>query len=219
LKRASGDGCADNLAMALQANTNAAILIPPPGAAEAAGTNDIRDIKPPVPVPNPWFWVWLAVTVTLLALAAHIAWRQWRKRQLLRPAVPPIPAHIRAKQKLQGALGLLHDPRLFCTLVADTIRVYLEERFRFHAPDRTTEEFMIELQASTHMTPDQKESLAAFLQSCDMVKFARYEPAEVELRALLESALRLIDETEFEPLQSTAVAGPPPVPQTATTTS
>jgi hypothetical protein len=197
--------------MAAHANTNAAILVPPPGAETAAGTNDIRDIKPPVPVPNPWFWIWLAVTLAILGAAALVAWRQWRRRQLLKPAAPPIPAHVRAKQKLQGALSLLHDPRLFCTLVADTIRIYLEERFRFHAPDRTTEEFMIELQASHHMTSDQKESLAAFLQSCDLVKFARYEPAETELRALLDSAVRLIDETQFEPLQALASESPQPV--------
>ena len=196
--------------MALQANTNAAILIPPPGSQAGTGTNDIRDIKPPVPVPDPWFWIWLAVAFAIAAAAAFFGWRYWRKQQSLKPAIPPVPAHVRAKQKLQGALALLHDPRLFCTLVADTIRIYLEERFRYHAPDRTTEEFMTELQASHHMTPDQKESLAGFLQSCDLVKFARYEPAETELRALLESALRLIDETQFEPLQVT----PPPVPRT-----
>jgi hypothetical protein len=198
--------------MAAQANTNAAILVPPPGSASATGTNDIRDIKPPVPVPNPWFWIWMAIVLVVLGVAAFIAWRQWRKRRSLVPAAPVVPAHIRAKQCLQGALALLHDPRLFCTLVADTIRVYLEERFRYHAPDRTTEEFMLELQASHYMTPDQKESLGAFLQSCDLVKFARYEPTEAELRELLEAALRLIDETQFEPLQS-STARPPSVPQ------
>ena len=198
--------------MALQPNTNAAILVPPPGSQAATGTNDIRGIKPPVPVPNPWFWVWLAIVLAAVAAGAFFAWRYWRKRQSLVPAAPPVPAHVRAKQKLQGALALLHDPRLFCTLVADTIRVYLEERFRFHAPDRTTEEFMVELQASHHMSPDQKESLAAFLQSCDLVKFARYEPVETELRALLESALRLIDETQYEPLHAGAGAPGPREP-------
>ena len=204
--------------MATLANTNAAILVPPPGAASTAITNDIHDIKPPVAIPNPWFWAWLGLTVVVLALAAFIAWREWRRRRLMIPAVPPIPAHVRAKQKLQGALALLHDPRLFCTLVSDTIRVYLEERFRFHAPDRTTEEFMIELHASHHLTPDQKESLSAFLESCDLVKFARYEPHESELRALLDSALRLIDETQFEPLDTTATASLK-TPETAVTSS
>jgi hypothetical protein len=42
----------------------------------------------------------------------------------------------------------------------------------------------------------QKESLGDFLQRCDLVKFARYEPGEPELRDLHASALRLVEETE-----------------------
>ena len=192
--------------------TNSAIIVRPPGdPAHAAGTNDIRDIKAPVPIPDPWFWVWMAAAICVLAASALVAWFWWQKKRRLVPPVPVIPAHVRAKQKLQGALSLLHDPRLFCILVSDTLRVYLEERFSFHAPDRTTEEFMNELQATRLLTPDQKQTLGEFLQRCDLVKFARYEPTEMELRELLECALRLIDETQFEALQTTP-AGPPPVP-------
>src|SRR5262249_14616385 len=91
------------------------------------------------------------------------------------------------------------QPRPFCIMVSDTIRLYLEQRFSFHAPDRTTEEFLHELQATELLLPDQKQSLGEFLAICDMVKFARYEPGPPELRALHESAVRLIDETEPQP--------------------
>jgi hypothetical protein len=83
--------------------------------------------------------------------------------------------------------------------VSDTIRTYLEERFNFRAPDRTTEEFLHELKSTNLLLPDQKESLGEFLNVCDMVKFARYEPGQKELQALHESASRLIDETEPQP--------------------
>ena len=42
-----------------------------------------------------------------------------------------------------------------------------------------------------------------------MVKFARAEPAEPELRSLLEAALRLIDETQAVERQP---GQPPPLP-------
>ncbi len=61
---------------------------------------------------------------------------------------------------------------------------YLEERFDFHAPERTTEEFLYELQGTNLLTAAQKQSLADFLASCDLIKFAKYEPTETELRAL-----------------------------------
>jgi hypothetical protein len=34
------------------------------------------------------------------------------------------------------------------------------------------------------------------LESCDLVKFAKYEPGENELRELHSSAVRLVEETE-----------------------
>src|SRR6266446_3671657 len=149
-------------------SSTAALVIPPP--APVAMTNDIRAIRPPVEIPNNWAWVWWLVGALVLAglLAAALIW--YRKKRLQPPLVPVIPPHIRAKQKLHAALGLIHDPRLFCIEVSRIARIYLEERFNFHAPERTTEEFLLELQSTNRLTPDQKESLAAFLQSCDLVK-------------------------------------------------
>ena len=168
--------------------------------------NDIRDIKPPVEVPNPWALLWWVLGVLVLAALAFAAWRHWRKRQAEIPLVPPVPAHIRARQKLQVALALISQPKPFCTLVSDTIRHYLEERFNFRAPERTTEEFLYELQGTDLLTRDQKESLGEFLQRCDLVKFARYEPREPELRDLHDAALRLVEETEPVEVQSPQAA-------------
>lgn len=166
------------------------------GALQVASTNDIRDIRPPVEIADPWVWLWWTLGALLLATAALAAWRYWRKRQEQMPSAPPLPAHVRAKQKLQEALELIAQPKPFCIAVSDTARYYLEERFDFRAPERTTEEFLHELQRTDLLTRDQKESLGYFLQSCDLVKFAKYEPGEPELRELHGSALRLVEETE-----------------------
>lgn len=168
----------------------------------ATNANDIRDIKPPVEIPNPWAWVWWTLGVLLLAIIAYLIWRSWRNKRAQVPLVPPIPAHVRAKQKLQEALALITQPKPFVIIVSDTARHYLEERFEFHAPERTTEEFLHELQRTDRLTRDQKDSLGDFLQSCDLVKFAKYEPGETELRGLHGSALRLVEETEPAEVQS-----------------
>jgi hypothetical protein len=161
-----------------------------------AVTNVLRDIKPPVEIPNHWIWLWWGLAALALAIAFLVAWRYWIRKRNAPIVVPVIPPHVRAKQKLQEALAIIAQPREFCILVSDTIRLYLEERFDFHAPDRTTEEFLYELQATELLTRDQKESLAEFLKDCDLVKFAKYEPRESELRDLHASALRLVEETE-----------------------
>jgi hypothetical protein len=169
----------------------------------AVSTNALRDIKPPVEIPTGWLWAFWVAGALLLAALGYFAWRYWQKRQVQMAIVPIIPPHVRAKQKLQEALGLLGKPREFCIMVSDTIRYYLEERFTFRAPERTTEEFLYELRQTELLTPDQKESLGEFLKRCDLVKFARYEPGEPELRDLHDSALRLVEETEPMPEPTT----------------
>jgi hypothetical protein len=160
------------------------------------GTNDLRDIKPPVEIPSGWAWAaWLLGSLVLLALL-YFAWRYWQKNRGKVAAPPPVPAHVRARQKLADALALIAQPKAFCIAVSDTLRWYLEERFDFRAPERTTEEFLHELKATTLLTPDQKDSLVEFLNQCDLVKFAKYEPGESELRGLHASAVRLVEETE-----------------------
>jgi hypothetical protein len=148
-----------------------------------------------VDIPNPWLWVWWTLGI-LLVCAALFFWRRWLKKKIEATPARVVPPHERARQKLQQALGMIYEPLPFTILVSDTIRVYLEERFNFRAPERTTEEFLYELQNTELLTPDQKQSLGEFLSRCDLVKFARYEPTETELRDLYDSAVRLVDETE-----------------------
>jgi len=169
------------------------------------GTNDLRDIKPPVDIPSGWTWLWWTLGLLAVAALLFVAWRYWRK-QLLAPAKtePAIPPHERARRTLQAALELLDQPKPFCILVSDTLRLYLEERFGLKAPERTTEEFLMELPSSSQLTAAQQQSLADFLSRCDLVKFARAEPPASALQDLYHSALRLISETEPPPLPAEA---------------
>lgn len=172
--------------------TNLSAVAPPP----AAPVSELRDIKPPVEIPTGWEWLWWVALGTVVAITAYALWRMFRRKPAAAPLVPPLPPHVRAKQKLQEALALIAQPKPFVIAVSDTARLYLEERFEFRAPERTTEEFLHELKRTELLTRDQKESLGAFLAGCDLVKFAKYEPGEPELRDLHASALRLVEETE-----------------------
>jgi hypothetical protein len=114
---------------------------------------------------------------------------------------------------LERALALISEPKPFTIAVSGVTRLYLEERFDFRAPERTTEEFLYELQGTNLLTADQKLSLADFLANCDLIKFAKYEPTEIELRALHSAALRLVNETEprWNPGETQPPAAQPPV--------
>jgi hypothetical protein len=176
--------------------TNSALIVPAQSTATNAADAAFRDApQPPIAISNPWFWFWVIVIALALA-AALFLWLRRRKRTAIIHAPPPIPPHVRARRQLEDALAFISDPKVFSIRVSDALRQYLEERFDFRAPERTTEEFLYELQNSDLLTPDQKDRMAEFLEACDLVKFAKYEPTEVELRALHASAVQLVNETE-----------------------
>jgi hypothetical protein len=184
----------------------------PAASAAVALTNALRDIKPPLEIASGWEWLWWTLgTLALLGLLFGVALFIFKRRRQV-VMTPPVPPHVRARLALEESLKLLRLPKPFVIAVSDTLRGYLEERFTFRAPERTTEEFLHELQGTPLLDDTQKQSLAGFLQQCDLVKFARYEPAERELRELHGSAVRLVDETEPRPESAldaqTTPAGP-----------
>src|SRR2546430_17493274 len=185
----------------MKTNSSTVIIPVPSSATNIAGTNalsgDIRDIKAPVEIPSGWFWFWCVAGALAAAALSCFAWRCWKnlraRPQTLEVIIPP---HERARRKLQQALKLIYEPRLFCIEVSDTLRAYLEEAFSMRAPERTTEEFLDELQSSALLSFAQKQSLGDFLMRCDLVKFAKHEPTVEQLQDLYQSALRLIDEPQ-----------------------
>lgn len=176
--------------MAALTNTN---------AAANALAEGLRDIKGPVVIPTGWEWLWWVLGIMVLGamLAGLLIYLLTRRKRIVVP--PLIPPHLRAKERLEEALALIGQPKPFVIAVSNTLRAYLEERFRFHAPERTTEEFLHEMKRTELLLPAQKESLGEFLQRCDLVKFAKYEPGEPELRHLHTAAVQLVTETEPQP--------------------
>jgi hypothetical protein len=179
-------------------NTNGALIVPPPSAAtNAAGELTFHaTAKPLIEVPNGWAWLWWIVGALAVIAIVIFVWKYLRNKAAIVPPVLIIPPHVRARRALDNALSLISEPKPFTTLVSDTLRIYLEERFNFRAPERTTEEFLYELQSTNLLSKEQKQSLADFLSGCDLVKFAKYEPTETELRNLHAAAVRLVNETE-----------------------
>ena len=195
-------------------NSSALVVRPPtPAPTNSPSLNDdIRNLKPPVDIADPWLYVWLTLGLLAAAALAWFAWRWWQRRQAAAANVPPIPPQDRARTRLQHALELLDQPKPFCVAVSDALRQYLEERFHFRAPERTTEEFVAELRATSLLNPEQKTVLGEFLHHCDMVKFARHEPGRPELMDLHRAALRLIQETEhLDPIEPPPLIPPPPL--------
>ena len=165
-------------------------------ATQVAEATDIRDIQPLVKIPDNWIWFWLLLALLAFLALALWLWKVYQRRKAEIPTEPPVPAHVVARQRLEEALSLLHEPKPFIIAVSNALRSYLEDALQLRAPEQTTEEFLVELQHSALLADTQKDSLKDFLQSCDLVKFAKHEPREAELRELHAYAVALVAETE-----------------------
>ena len=168
---------------------NAALLSP------LLAAEGLRDIRDPIGAASPWPWLLLLTVLTIIAGAIAWFWRRGRKAG----PTPALLPHQRAKKRLEQARLRASDPEAFVTEVSQIVREYLEERFGYRAPEETTEEFLEEMRSSPLLTGEHQQNLSSFLQFCDLVKFAGYNPSGTELDQLFETAAGFVEVTAHGP--------------------
>jgi hypothetical protein len=141
---------------------------------------------------------WGAIGVAVGSLLAWLAYR-WMKRP--KPVAPPPPARpawevaLEALHQVRHA-GLLETKRFaeFFDRVNDAIRQYLGARFGFDGLESTTDETLKALRRAPAFGLPMPE-VAAFLQECDLVKFADVTPTLEECERVLAAAERMVRAT------------------------
>jgi len=166
---------------------------------------DIRDIKSPWELPRDWKLILrLAAIGAVILLLAGIGFYYWRKRQgkslLPERKEPERPAHeiaLEALQKLRES-DLLANGRIkaFYVELTEIVRRYIEGRYFVPALELTTGELMRNLQPVA-IESNAKAMLQELLDSGDLVKFAKYEPAVEEHERTLQLAEAFVDTTKF----------------------
>ena len=160
-------------------------------AAAAPAADDIRDIRGPVAIPEPTSW-WPYGLVLAGALVVAFA-----IRELVRRRRTPMSAEAIALRDLEAARGQVEsgDAHLFAVAVSTAIRGYIERAFDIHAPTRTTEELLRELMSETSPVAAHRNELGAFLEHCDLAKYARWSLTLEQMTAMLESARTFVRAT------------------------
>lgn len=156
----------------------------------------VRGVPGPEQVPpaSRWWLPWLLGLGGLVIGTGLILGGWGLKRLLTVPPAPPLP-HEWALRELKHIEGLSLSAERSHTLLSDVLRRYLELRFELPATKQTTTEFLQTVRALPQLTSAQQERLRAFLERCDLAKFAPIEMAAEECQATATLARQLVEET------------------------
>jgi hypothetical protein len=166
---------------------------------------DIRDIKP-LALLKRSYTLLIALSIAglllLVILLGGIYFYRTRYRKSKVP--PPRPAHELALEELdrlqkEGLIARgIYKEHYF--KVSDIFRRYLENRFHFHAVEKTTEEILPEILSLKECDQMVKGSAKNFLYHTDLVKFAKYIPDTEEVDREHQEAVNFINDTKEEPV-------------------
>lgn len=166
---------------------------------------EIHDIRPPLGIPvNYWRMILMIGSLVLgLALLATAYWL-YRKRKQGQPIFRKEllrPAHEIALEDLQKFLesNLLQDGeyKIFYSGLSDIVRRYIERRFFIKAMEETTTELLTSL--TEEQFPNEQIGLVQeILSACDLVKFAKYAPANSETESTVQLIRNFIERTKME---------------------
>ena len=161
----------------------------------------LRDVKAPVYFPSNNLFL---ITGLLILLAGGI-FALTRFLKAKKETVEEVPIDPRMAWEIAcdqfdvlEKSSLLEEGQFktYYSQLSGIIRQYFENQFKVRAPEMTTEEFLCSLENSGHLTADQNDTLKQFLDSCDIVKFAKFIPRVKDGRESFQLARRLVEETK-----------------------
>ena len=168
-------------------------------------SGDIKDIHPPVDVLTSIkrLILWISVGLGSLLLSGIIyglVYKLRKRSKIQEQQFIKRTPHETAYELLERlskedliAKGLVRE---YYYRINNILRHYIEARFGLLAPERTTEEFLTEMAHTNQLDATHKILIREFLERCDMVKYAKYGPSNLEIKETYDAAKRFIDETK-----------------------
>ena len=161
----------------------------------------IHEITPPFDLPRSRKgWVLAGSALGVAGVLAAGAWILFRARSRSENAVHQVPAHEIAYRELESLIAeelpQRGEYKLFYQRISAILRHYIENRFGLHAPEETTEEFLVSLSNTNTLGPQHKSLLNEFLKYCDLVKFAEHQPETSDMQNTFDACKRFIFDTE-----------------------
>ena len=167
-----------------------------------------KDIKPPFAEAFNWkwyskyfYWGFSLLVIIILIVLITIYFTKKNKIVVLKSEKPKIPAHIIALQSLEKIkneqIWKEEKTKEYYSSISDTIRLYIEERFKVNALESTTSEIMKAFRSQV-VDKESKDKLQQLLMLSDLVKFAKQFPIISEHTFTLQNAFDFVNETKRE---------------------
>ena len=160
---------------------------------------DIEDVVG-MPKKSSYWWLWVLGIISVIAgVCFWLYLRQKRVAELVRIFKP---AHEIAYDRLRDLVkeDLVKKAKIkeFYEQISDILRHYIEHRFNLRAPERTTEEFLIELATAEILGATDRADLGEFLKLCDLVKFAKHNPTTEQIQKTFDLVKNFIEKTKSD---------------------
>jgi len=180
---------------------------------EVDTTKGLTDIKPIYEVDYPvterladfsknnWYWFLIIALIIVLV----ILYMKYKNRPIEEKPVPKviIPAHIKALEVLnelkKNSAWESDNKKQYYSKLTDAVRLYLEDRYKIQALEKTTKEIIAELKF-TNISVDDKYFLKEILRQADFVKFAKFTPSNDDGFTALNKSFEFVEKTKEDEL-------------------
>lgn len=166
---------------------------------------DIKEVwKPPFVLADYYPWIFgILLTLFLICVIGYIIQRIRNKKPIIpfKKPEPKLPPHEQAIKELdeikQQKLWQQGRSKEYYTLITDTLRRYIVDRFGINAMEMTSGE-ILDIIRKQHEANSVYESLKQIMQLSDFVKFAKMNPLPDENDLSLMNAYLFINQTKIE---------------------
>lgn len=135
------------------------------------------------------YYLILAMVVLALIIALFLLWKKYRKKQELQAPQTLVPRDERPNWK--QALDALYELKeqslpakgdfiLYHYRLSEIMKLFLEAEYHFSANEMTSKEIKAFLKKHNPISITDQRAVVAWLESCDLVKFAKHEPSVAE---------------------------------------
>jgi hypothetical protein len=151
---------------------------------------DVINVEPEQP-PKKKTWYWYAAAGALL-LVVIIYLLTRKKRQPAAVTAIPVDAYKDAMQELEKLRKENPASKIFFTRLVDILRLYVLRRTGITSLQKTTDDLVVQLR-TLKLDGMVFNSLAQSLRMSDFVKFAKYEPEDLDTKNAFNTVRQSID--------------------------